>query len=290
MAPGDLCHGLLGGQRSVLGTKMVAMTTQLAIAVSRLATAVVPVVRPALRLVGRLGFGRTAALAAARRRFTNRAHTPARRLASLLMGSLLIGVGVALLRQANLGVGPFDVLVSGVQPRLGISFGMTVWALSGALFLLAALLGVRPSRWGIAYVFCNGFAIDAVSGYINAPQSMYSRAMFVALSLLAICSGISLVVHSGSTGGAFELLMRAGENRGYDRRHVRTFLEVAVLTTGFALGGDVGPATLVIAVAIGPLLGVFSQALEDHTRGRLIRQIEDSPESRHPSAMAGNAR
>lgn len=196
----------------------------------------------------------------------------------------MIGVGVALLRRADLGVSPYDVLVSGLQPRLGISFGQTVWLISAFFFAIAALFRKVPSRWGVAYVLANGLTIDAVDDLINAPESLVGRWLFVALSIVILSSGISLVVHSGSTGGAFELLMQAGEERGFDRRKIRTSLELSVLSSGIALGGSFGPATLAIALAIGPMLGVTGQVLADHSRGRITRQIESSPQSRHPSA------
>ena len=244
----------------------------------------------ALRFVGRLGFGRQGALAATRRMFPTRALTPARRALSLLVGSLLIGTGVALLTQARLGLSPYDVLVSALQPRIGLSFGQTVWVVSAVLFLVAAVLGQRPSRWGVAYVLANGVAIDAVSGSINSPDSMLGRLVFVVAALFTLSAGISLVVHSSSTGGAFELLMKAGEVRGLDRRKVRTSLEVGILTSGILLGGSFGLATVVIALGIGPVLGVMGQALADHSHGRARRLIENSPESRHPSAMAMHRR
>lgn len=241
--------------------------------------------RIALRFVGRLGLGRQGALTATRRMFPARAATPLRRAGSLVVGSLLIGSGVALLTQAHLGLTPYDVLVSGLVPRLGLSFGQTVWLVSAVLFLVAAVLGERPSRWGLAYVASIGFAIDAVAGVINSPESLAGRLLFVAAALLAFSSGISLVVHSGSTGGAFELLMCAGDSRGYNRTIVRTSLELTALIVGILLGGSFGPATFVVALGIGPMLGIMGQALEDHSRGRAVRQNAASPESRHPSAL-----
>lgn len=241
---------------------------------------------PTFRLIGRVGFGRQGALAGGRLRFPARAHTPARRASSLFIGSLLIGVGVSLLQAANLGLSPYDVLVSGLLPRLPLSFGQVVWLVSAVLFTIAALLGERPSRWGIAYVLANGVAIDAVSGFINAPESLLARYFFVALSIVVISVGISLVVHSGSTGGAFELLMRAGEVRGWDRRLVRTLLEVGIFSLGLSLGGSFGPATIAVALLIGPLLGLTSQALEDHSRGRELRQRVATPEVCHPSPVS----
>jgi len=220
---------------------------------------------------GRVGFSRHGVLAASRRLYPHAARTPARRLASLFVGSSLIGIGVALLVQANLGLSPYDVLTSGLQPRLGISFGQTVWVISAVLFAAAALLGEFPSRWGLAYVMANGLAIDAASGLINAPDAMFGRILFVFASLIAISAGISLVVHSGSTGGAFELLMRAAEKRGLARGTTRTTLEVGVLALGIALGGSFGFATLVIALLIGPTLVVMGQALADYSAGREAR-------------------
>jgi uncharacterized membrane protein YczE len=45
--------------------------------------------------------------------------------------------------------------------------------------------------------------------------------------------------------------------RGHSIRVVRTGIEAAVLGTGWLLGGNVGPGTVLYAVAIGPLAHVF---------------------------------
>lgn len=239
--------------------------------VSTIARGVSQILSAVIEQFGRLGFGRQAGLVAARRLFPARAHTPMRRLASLLVGSAFIGIAVSLLVQAELGLTPYDVLVSGLQPRLGISFGQTVWVLTGILFTIAAVFGQRPSRWGIAYMITNGFAIDAVSGWINQPDTLIARFLFVFAGIAGLGFGISLVVHSGSTGGAFELLMRAGELRGLARTRIRTALELGAFVVGLALGGTFGIATFMVAFGIGPVLGAMSQALADHAEGRARR-------------------
>lgn len=222
--------------------------------------------------VGRLGISRMSGLATASRLYPQRARTPLRQAVSLLLGSSLIGVGVNLLIKADLGLSPYDVLVSGLGRFLPLSFGQIVWLVSAVLFGIAALLGQRPSRWGIGYVLANGVAIDLASGLINAPNTLVGRVVFVVAAVGILASGISLVVHSGTTGGAFELLMRAGELRGLTRSHVRTGLEIGVLVLGLVLGGRAGFATVLIAVSMGPLLNVTSQALADHADGRRSRR------------------
>jgi len=208
-----------------------------------------------------------------------------------MVGSAFIGVAVALLVQADLGLTPYDVLVSGLKPQLGITFGQTVWVISGVLFAIAAVLGQRVSRWGLSYTVMNGFAIDMVSGWVNQPDSLLGRYLFVGAGIAGLGFGISLVVHSSSTGGAFELLMQAGEERGLQRTRVRTALELGAFVVGLSLGGTFGIATFMVAFGIGPVLGVMSQALSDHSHGRAMRQQQAQARVPHSGAnsSAGTA-
>ncbi len=203
-----------------------------------------------------------------------RARASATQGLSLVGGALLIGVGVALFVHARLGLPPYDVLLSVLRDRTGLSFGQAVWSMSAVLFGLAALLGQRPRLGGIAYVLMIGVAVDTALGLIVDPEPLALRIGFVFLGLLTIISGISLVVHSGLTGGSFELLMRAGQERGYDPIRVRSSMELGILVAGVVLGGDFGPATIVFAVAVGPVMRVIRQAMCDHRAGRTLRLAE----------------
>lgn len=194
--------------------------------------------------------------------------------ASLLGGSVLIGLGVALFVHGRLGLPPYDVLLSVISDRTGLSLGRAAWVMSAFMFALAALLGQRPRLGGLAYVFMIGIAVDYALDLIVDPEPLAMRITFAVLGLLSIISGISLVVHSGLTGGAFELLMRAGQQRGFDPIRVRASLELGIFVAGVALGGDFGPATILFAVAVGPVMRMVRQAMEDHRAGRTLRLTE----------------
>lgn len=196
------------------------------------------------------------------------ARRSAHRAAVLAAGAVLIGLGVAMFSHAGLGLPPYDVLVSVVRDRLGISLGQAGWLLAGVLLALAAMLRQFPSLLTAAYILANGIAVDTAIGLLIDPQVLIVRVVFVVVGITALAGGIALVVHSGLGGGAFELLMRAGAERGIDPLKVRTGLEVSMLSTGIALGGDFGPATVVFALAIGPMLRLGAQALADHRAGR----------------------
>ncbi|WP_395153479.1 YitT family protein [Ilumatobacter sp.] len=196
-------------------------------------------------------------------------------LMSLIIGSSLIGIAVALLVEARLGLAPYDVLASGFSQRGHLSLGQASWVIAGGLTLAAILLGRRPSRWGIAYMFLNGLAIDAASGILQEPASMALRIAFVPAGILIMVAGINVVLHSGTTGGLFELLAAAGEDSGVSAVKVRYGLGAGVLVSGVALGGSFGPATVVDGAVMGLTIMTGNQALADHRRGRAVRSKDE---------------
>jgi uncharacterized membrane protein YczE len=199
---------------------------------------------------------------------------------SLIVGSSLIGIAVALLVEARLGLAPYDVLSSGISQRVGLSLGQASWLIAAGLTLVAIVLGRRPSRWGIAYVFLNGVAIDAASGILQEPSSMSLRIGFVLAGIVTMAAGINVVLHSGTTGGPFELLTAAGEDRGVSAVKVRYGLDAGVLVSGVALGGSFGPATVAYGALMGVTIMTGNQALVDHRRGRAMRSKDEMRSAR----------
>lgn len=190
---------------------------------------------------------------------------------------MLIGAAVGFIVQADLGLAPYDVLSSAIGLRLDISLGQAGWIVAGVLFALSSLLGHRPSMWGIAYILANGFAIDATGWILNAPTTTAPRVLFVLVGIVIMAAGVNVVLYSGTTGGPFELLMAAGEERGVSRTAIRYVLDVAVLGFGIALGGDFGAATMIYALLMGVVLQALHQAFEDYGRGRELRRAALEP-------------
>jgi uncharacterized membrane protein YczE len=199
------------------------------------------------------------------------ARRTAHQAAVLAAGAVLIGLGVALFSHAGLGLPPYDVLLSVLRDRFGITLGQAGWILAALLLSIAAMLRQFPSLTTAAYILLNGLAVDTAIGLLIDPEVLVVRIIFVIVGITALAGGIALVVHSGLGGGAFELLMRAGAVRGRDPMRIRTGLEVGLLSLGIVLGGDFGPATVVFALTIGPMLRLGAQVLADHRTGRAHR-------------------
>jgi len=194
-----------------------------------------------------------------------------RRTMSQLAGSIFIGLGVALFVHARLGVPAYDVMLTALRDRYGITLGQAGWLFTGALFLVAALLGRRPSTSGLVYLLANGAAVDLWMPLIRDPEQLGVRILFVVLGTVALAAGVALVIHAGLTGGAIELLTRAAEDRGIDQFTARRVLEVLVVIGGVLLGGDIGVATVFFVLTMATILRSGEQALADHRAGRQAR-------------------
>ena len=183
-----------------------------------------------------VGISRHGILAASRKVDTPNNRGGLVRVLNLLMGSVLIGLGVSLFVRANLGVPAYDVMLTALRDRLGLSLGQAGWLFTGLLLTIAFLLGQRPSVAGVAYILANGIAVDTFIQLIREPDDMAVRLLFVVLGTMSIAAAIALVLHAGLTGGSIELLMRAGQERGLDPFRVRTSIELGIVVLGVLLG------------------------------------------------------
>ncbi|NYI04414.1 membrane protein YczE [Allostreptomyces psammosilenae] len=181
-----------------------------------------------------------------------------RRLVQLYAGLALYGASLALMVRADLGLDPWDVFHQGVADRTGLSFG-TVVTLVGALVLLLWLpLRQRPGLGTISNILVLGVAADAT--LLVLPEQ---RVLAVRVGLLVagvLLNGVATACYIGARFGPGPrdgLMTGWAARSGRSIRLVRTVIECGVLVVGFLLGGSVGVATVVYALAIGPLAQLF---------------------------------
>ena len=180
---------------------------------------------------------------------------PARRLVQLYAGLVLYGLSMALLVRSGLGVMPLDVLHQGLARQLGWSLGV-VTIVVGALVLLAWVpLRERPGLGTVSNVVVIGLALDAALAVLPEPSSLPIRVALVPLgiALNAVATAAYIGVHLGP-GPRDGLMTGLVRRSGRSVRLVRTSIEVAVVALGWLLGGTLGVATVLYALAIGPLV------------------------------------
>ncbi len=184
---------------------------------------------------------------------TARTHL-AHRLARLLLGLVICGVGLAMMIAGDLGLGPWDVLHQGLAERTGIPIGRMVILVGAVVLLLWLPLRERPGLGTIANVVVIGLVVDLVLAFVDTPASLALRTVMMLSGpvLFAIGSGFYLGVGMGS--GPRDGLMTGIASYGPPVGAVRAALELTVLIAGWLLGGTVGLGTVWFAVGIGPMV------------------------------------
>jgi uncharacterized membrane protein YczE len=178
-----------------------------------------------------------------------------RRLIQLFLGLALYGVSLGLMVRANLGLDPWDVFHQGLAQRSGISLGMMVNLVGAAVLLLWIPIRQRPGIGTIANVFLIGTFAD-ISLWLIPPIDHLPLATALLVGGIFL-NGVATGAYIGAglgPGPRDGLMTGLVKRTGGSVRVIRTSIEVAVLATGWLLGGTVGMGTVLYAIAIGPIV------------------------------------
>jgi uncharacterized membrane protein YczE len=181
-----------------------------------------------------------------------------RRLFQLMVGLALYGASMAMMLRSQLGLDPWDVFHEGLSHRLPLSFGAIVVVVGVAVLLLWIPLRQWPGFGTIANAVVIGVATDLTLAVLETPAAFGGRtAMLLGGIVLNGFAGALYIGAQLGPGPRDGLMTGLVRRTGRSVRLVRTSIELAVLATGFLLGGTVGVGTVLYALAIGPLVQLF---------------------------------
>jgi uncharacterized membrane protein YczE len=179
------------------------------------------------------------------------------RLVQLYAGLVLYGVSSSLLVLAGLGLDPWDVFHQGLARNTSLAIGTWAILVGVAVLLLWIPLRQRPGIGTVSNVVLVGGTMDVVLGHVHAPHGMAVRVLCLVGGVFLNGVATGAYIGAGLGPGPRDGLMTGLAARGHSIRVVRTGIELAVLATGWALGGTVGVGTVLYALSIGPLAHLF---------------------------------
>jgi uncharacterized membrane protein YczE len=174
----------------------------------------------------------------------------------LLLGLVLFGLALAALVKADLGLDPWNVLTQGVSRHAGLSLGALTVIISLLLLALWIPLGQRPGVGTIANALVVGPVLDFGLAEIPAPHGLAGRVTYMVAAIVGTAIATGLYVGAGWGPGPRDGLMTGLAAKGVPIAWGRAGIEITVLLIGWYLGGTVGVATVLFALAIGPLVKV----------------------------------
>ncbi len=174
------------------------------------------------------------------------------------MGLVLFGLGIALMVQAGLGLGPWEAFHQGLGRVFGVELGTVSVILGLPILLLWWPLGERPGIGTLLNVVLIGTATNLGVAVLPVAQGVPTQVAMMLAGVLVIGVGSGLYLGADLGPGPRDGLMTGIHHRfGWSIRRSRTLVELTVLVAGYLLGGTIGIGTVVFALAIGPLVQVF---------------------------------
>jgi len=174
------------------------------------------------------------------------------RVAILLFGLFIFGIGDSLLIVSELGNAPWSVLAQGISRQSSLSVGEATLVISALVLLLWIPLKERPGFGTIANILVIAFAIDVGIRFIPHQHQFPLQLVYVIAGITLVGIGSALYITCALGPGPRDGWMTAVHKRtGWPVGRVRLGIEVTVLVAGVVLGGSAGLGTALFALLIG---------------------------------------
>ena len=177
------------------------------------------------------------------------------RLAVLMVGLFVYGLGIALMVRASIGIAPWDVLAQGISRQLGISYGVASIIVSASVMLAWIPLKVKVGVGSVLNAICIGLFTDLWLPLTGTPDHFALALLQYAAGMLVVAFATGMYI-SGNLGMGPRDGLVMGTKRRFNKPVwlIRTVYESLVLVVGYLLGGQVGLGTVLVAFGIGYLM------------------------------------
>ncbi|MDH4619351.1 YitT family protein [Brevibacillus sp. AY1] len=178
-----------------------------------------------------------------------------------MLGLAVMGYGIAMMIEANVGVAPWDTLHIGLQKTFGLTIGMWSQIMGLSIIFASYAIGrIKPTVGMFLNMIFFGLFIDLFLWlkWFPVGDTVIERVAMFAGGLLIYTFGTGMYISPRLGAGPRDSFMLAlHERMGWGIGNVRIGIECTVTLFGFFLGGPVSLGTLVTALAIGPLIKQF---------------------------------
>lgn len=184
-------------------------------------------------------------------------------VAFLIIGLVIFGLGEALLVTAGVGASPWTVFAEGVTHVTGWSLGFAVFIISVFVLILWIPLKQTPGMGTILNAVIIALVMEYAMPFLPTFETYVANAVLALVGVLVTGFGGAIYLIANLGPGPRDGLMTGLQAVTHQPiALVRMFLELAVVATGWALGGTLGLGTVFFALGIGPAMAIGMQILQ----------------------------
>jgi uncharacterized membrane protein YczE len=194
-------------------------------------------------------------------------YTPSR-LALLLVGCVVLGVGVGLLLTADLGSDGYSTLVNGISRATGVSFVLCNLGVSAVFLALAAARRLLPDVGTIVQIFVVGLTVSFLLDLLETPEALASRSAYLVVAFPVLAIGIAAYLGSNLGAGPAEAAALAWDPP-VPFKWSYSVVQGGGALVGWLLGAAIGPGTVAVVFLLGPAVDLAARTLGVNvTQGR----------------------
>jgi uncharacterized membrane protein YczE len=191
------------------------------------------------------------------------------RLALLVGGCVVLGIGVAMLLTANLGSDGYSTLVNGVSIGAHIPFLASNMAISLVFLVIAATRKLWPGPGTLVQIVVVGFTVSWLLPVLDTPDTVLGQALLLVAAFPVLAIGIAAYLGTHLGAGPAEAAALAWDPPVPFRWSYSAVQGLGALV-GWLLGATIGPGTLAVIFLLGPSVDLISRLL-----GLDVRQEHD---------------
>lgn len=180
-----------------------------------------------------------------------------KRVAILILGLAIFGLGDGMIIQSGLGNAPWSVLAQGISLKSGLSIGTSTLIIGAFVLSLWIPLKERPGFGTLANILIISLFIEIGTNIFPLQDSLLTGLTYTFLGIALVGIGSAFYITCGLGPGPRDGAMTGLHHRtGVRVGRVRLGLEVIVSIAGAALGGTLGLGTLLFALFIGQSVAI----------------------------------
>ena len=191
-----------------------------------------------------------------------------RRVIRLIVGSIVMGGGIAIAMKGGFGVDPMALFWEGIHIQTGMSYGTANLLVSGVIILM--LFFIDRSQLGIGTIVNSvlvSLSMDLISLLPLESELFLIRLFLLLIGLVLLAGGIVYYGSANFGRGAFDGLIFGIVNKAkYSIRMIRSSFDLILVILGMLLGAKLSLGPIVSVLTIGYMMQFF------HTH---LRQIDE---------------
>jgi len=204
------------------------------------------------------------------------------RIGFFLVGLLIMGLGISLIAISNFGNGPWDAVNIGLSEKTGLSIGVAMNIIAIIQIIIGGIINKEfPNIATMITSISLGLFIDfwmLFLGGIEMTSYIMQFGVFI-LALPVISIGISIYLVSKLPNTPLDYFMLALKDKlNLSLMTSKITSESIGLVLGFMLGGTIGIGTIIIILAIGPMIQ-FLQKPCNNIFDKLSKKVESNSKS-----------